>query len=181
MILKIKQNKTDDLIKVRAYSKPIILSKLLFGLSFILVGLILVNSFYNIQIDGIKEFFFKIFSGLGVIVFTLFGLHTLLVWESVIIDKKFQEIIIEVNFIIYKSVKRIALSNLRKLNIRQPENDTYFFDYWEVILIFSDNEIVRVYSSYSQSDAEKAAHKILEIINRKDIHVYLCQPIEYYA
>jgi hypothetical protein len=123
----------------------------------------------------------------GILLFV--GLDALLIKESVIFDKKFQNVVIEHDsFIKYlKSVKNIYFSSVKNIEVthvaeRDPwrdYNSSEMGDSWAVDLITVHGDSIQIYSGNydSQSEAEKIAENICKMTAVGVLHRLAIVPI----
>lgn len=155
-----------------------VIGNVLFGLYMAVPGLVLLWFGIHVVCDsdvgllGRIVMVFTILVG-GILLFV--GLDALLIKESVILDKRFQNVIIEHDsFIKYlKSVKNIHFSSVKNIEVthvaeRNPwrdYNSSDIGDSWTVDLITVYGDSIQIYSGNydSKSEAEKVAEKICKM------------------
>jgi len=123
--------------------------------------------------------------------FVLFaGLYTLIIRETIIVDKKLQTAIImkEVFLTHFKIIKKIPFTDLRAVEITRntscencyytsPVNDSS--DSWNVSMVTIDGGYVNVYCSHSKSKSEGVAEKIGAISDKMITHQTKYTPPDY--
>lgn len=155
-----------------------VIGNVLFGLYMAVPGLVLLWFGIHVVCDsdvGLLGRIVMVFTTLvgGILLFV--GLDALLIKESVILDKRFQNVIIEHDsFIKYlKSVKNIHFSSVKNIEVthvaeRNPwrdYNSSDIGDSWTVDLITVHGDSIQIYSGNydSKSEAEKVAEKICKM------------------
>ena len=147
--------------------------------------------------DSGGGFFDRLFWGgllftLGGALFIWCGLDLLLIKESVIIDKRLQNLIIKKDSFIkdLKSIEEIPFSHINEIEITyHTSSGRYDYDssandssgLWKISLITIDGESVQIYDGdrYSKSKVEKIAEKICRITDTKVTHRTLYDPPEH--
>lgn len=123
--------------------------------------------------------------------FVLFtGLYTLMIRETIIVDKRLQTVIImkEVFLTHFKIIKKIPFTDLKAVEITRntscencdyasPVNDSS--DSWNVSVVIIDSGSVNVYYSYSKSKSEGIAEKISTISDKIITHQIKYTPPDY--
>lgn len=169
-----------------------VIGNVLFGLYMAVPGLVLLWFGIHVVCDsdagllGRIVMVFTVVVG-GILLFV--GLDALLIKESVIFDKKFQNVVIEHDsFIKYlKSVKNIYFSSVKNIEVthvaeRDPwrdYNSSEMGDSWAVDLITVHGDSIQIYSGNydSQSEAEKIAEKICKMTAVGVLHRLAIVPI----
>ena len=169
-----------------------VIGNVLFGLYMAVPGLVLLWFGIHVVCDsdagllGRTVMVFTVVVG-GILLFV--GLDALLIKESVIFDKKFQNVVIEHDsFIKYlKSVKNIYFSSVKNIEVthvaeRDPwrdYNSSEMGDSWAVDLITVHGDSIQIYSGNydSQSEAEKIAEKICKMTAVGVLHRLAIVPI----
>jgi hypothetical protein len=123
--------------------------------------------------------------------FVLFaGLYTLIIRETIIVDKRLQTVIVmkEVSLTHFKIIKKIPFTDLKAVEIMRntscencdyasPVNDSS--DSWNVSVVAIDGGSVNVYCSHSKSKSEGLAEKIAAISDKIITHQIKYTPPDY--
>ena len=168
----------------------------LLGLLVIAIGLTAWYTFFPFFADSGGGLLDRLFW--GGLLFTLggaffwCGLDLLLTKESVIIDKRLQNLIIKKDSFIkdLKSIKEIPFSHVNEIEITyHTSSGRYDYDssandssgLWKISLITIDGESVQIYDGdrYSKPKVEKIAEKICRITDTKVTHRTLYDPPEH--
>ena len=177
----IVKEKTDDRIILVDSEEDNILT----GLLIIGIGLFFFSYFFFIIVDSDYEsqdiftrLIFILLLLLGV--YLLFaGLYTLIIRETIIVDKRFQTAIVMKKFSLthFKFIKKIPFTDLEAVEITRntpepcygsPANDSS--DSWNVSLMTFVDGSVKVCRSHSKSKAEEIAESICKITGKMITH-----------
>lgn len=169
-----------------------VIGNVLFGLYMAVPGLVLLWFGIPVVCDSDAGLLGRIVMVFTVVVggiLLFMGLDALLIKESVIFDKKFQNVVIEHDsFIKYlKSVKNIHFSSVKNIEVthvaeRDPWRDyntSDMGDSWAVDLITVHGDSIQIYSGNydSQSEAEKIAENICKMTAVGVLHRLAIVPI----
>ena len=191
---KVKEETDDRIVLVDSVAKKVVsgLSMIFGGLFFFWIffpdGFVSGNVFYGSN-DEIAAGLINLFGGgLGGGLFIFMGLHTLLVKETIIIDKKLQRTVIikETPTNHFKSIKKIPFSDLKIIEITydtQCKNCDYDSpvdgsnESWDISLIRIGDGSVKIYQGDSKPEVEKIAESICKITGKMITHRTEYNPI----
>ena len=162
------------------------------GMGNILVGLFVtpigslfvwggVSCFANSGVGLFDRFVGLMFTLVGAISL-LYGVHLLLIKESVIFDKRLQNVTIEKDSFIkyFKSIKKIPFPHIKEIEITyHTSHKGYKYDSsandssgsWSISLITTDGDSVHIYDKREPKlEVEKIAEKICRITDTKVTH-----------
>ena len=170
----VKEKTDDQIILVDSVEDNIYAGSLMIGIAlFFLFLLFFVDYDYESQ-DIFSRLIFILLLLLGV-----YGLYTLIIRETIIVDKRLQTAIVmkEVILTHFKFIKKIPFTDLEAVEITRntpepcygsPANDSS--DSWNVSLMTFVDGSVKVCRSYSESKAKEIAESICKITGKKITH-----------
>lgn len=113
----------------------------------------------------------------------LWGLHKLLVKETIIIDKKLRSTVImgksfikylefirKIPFLDIKNIEVTYNAECKKCDYDSPSTSSWTCNSWDVSLITIDEESIQIYQSSYKPKAETIAEKICKITDAKVTH-----------
>lgn len=155
----------------------------LFAIAFGSVALFSSILIFDELTVGLLHIIMMLFFGLVGAYSLLWGLHKLLVKETIIIDKKLRStVIMQISFIKYlEFVKNIPFLDIKNIEVKytteckecdydSPSTSSWTINSWDVSLITIDEDSIRIYQSGHKSKAELIAEKICKITDAKVTH-----------